>query len=361
MYESYAFLRPIVIFAGAIGIFQSLAWISLSIVGLVAYYCNMDFTDMIASYGTITELTLFQLYFRGGCFQPGLPDINFGVIEQLNLMTPANVHAWMWVYLAVSILWAISSITLIAIVTHRFIKIANIFLYIWIFLTVGLSLMDLAFGILFALDYNDLMHLAHQIPTAEFTTTEFVLIAAQTASGAMMTMAFRGFILWIINVALAIYLFAQTFNIFDYNKFQPTEPIGTTNRAFVNDEKTHPIDAYGNKNQPNLWLAPTLTVDQRNQQRAGSALYEERKRHYDNQPQNRPTQSTFYPPPRSRDDDIELRRDNNNARLVRELSHRNTRREEPNVPAPDYSPQMPRSNPYEASPLKPTQKQSSRY
>lgn len=91
-------------------------------------------------------------------------------------MTPAGVHAWMWVYLIVSIFWMISSITLIAgrttskstkfkllkydffaVVTHRFIKIANIFLYIWIFITVALSLMDLAFGILFALDYNDIM------------------------------------------------------------------------------------------------------------------------------------------------------------------------------------------------------------
>lgn len=361
MYESYTFLRPIVIFAGAIGIFQSLAWISLAIVGLVAFYCNLDFTGMVASYGTITELTLFELYFRGGCFQH-VPDINFDVIQHLNLMTPSNVHAWMWVYLAVSILWTISSITLIAVVRHKYIKIANIFLYIWIFITVSISLMDLAFGILFALDYNDLMFLAHQTPTTD-VAGQFVLISAQTASGTMMTIAFRGFVLWIINVALAVYLFAQTFNIFDYNKFQPTEPIGTTNRAFIKDEN-HPIDAYGNKNQPNLWIAPSVAVDQRHQQRSGTALYEERRRHYDNQPQSRPAQSTFYPPPRSRDDEIELRRDNNNARLVRELSHRNSRpagRDEPNVPVPDYSPQMPRTNPYETSPLKPTQKQPSRY
>jgi len=268
------------------------------------------------------------------------------------------------VYLVVSIFWLISSITLIAFVTHRFIKIANVFLYIWIVITVALSLMDLSFGILFALDYNDTMFLAHQHGLA--APLQHVLIAAQTAIGAMMTMAFRGFVLWIINVALSIYLFAQTFNIFDYNKFQPVEPIGTTNRAFVNEEKSHPIDAYGQKNQPNLWVAPTVPVEQRH--RPGSALYEERKRHYENQPlphhrANQPI-STFYPPPRSRDDEIELRRDNNNARLVRELSHRNSRpagRDEPSVPAPDYSPQMPRSNPYDASPLRPTQKQPSRY
>lgn len=114
------------------------------------------------------------------------------------------------------------------------------------------------------------------------------------------------------------------------------------------------------RNQPNLWLNPTL-LDQRQQQRSGTTLYEDRKRHYESQQQSRPTQSTFYPPPRSRDDEIELRRDNNNARLVRELSHRNTRSAEPNVPAPDYSPQMPRSNPYESSPLRPNHKQQSKY
>jgi len=363
MYESYAFLRPIVIFAGAIGIFQSLAWISLTITGLVSYYSNFDFTGFVASFGTITELTLFHLYFHGDCHQPFLPDVSFAALDSLNLMTPAGVHAWMWVYLIVSIFWLISSITLISFVTHRFIKIANIFLYIWIILTVAISLMDLSFGILFALDYNDTMYLAHHHSLD--VASQFVLIAAQTAIGAMMTIAFRGFVLWIINVALAIYLFTQTFNIFDYNKFQPIEPIGTTNRAFVNDDKAHPIDAFGNKNQPNLWIAPTVAVDQR--QRNGSELYENRKRHYENQPtpQNRPPQpSSFYPPPRSRDDEIELRRNTNNARLVRELSHRNTRpigRDEPNVPAPDYSPQMPRSNPYETSPLRTTQKQASRF
>lgn len=47
--------------------------------------------------------------------------------------------------------------TFLTVVTHRYIKIANIFLYIWIVIAVILSLMDLAFGILFALDYNDIM------------------------------------------------------------------------------------------------------------------------------------------------------------------------------------------------------------
>jgi len=108
MYESYAFLRPIVIFAGAIGIFQSLAWISLTITGLVAHYCNLDFAGFVASFGTITELTLFRLYFHGDCLQLDLPFVDFSPLDGLNLQTPGGVHAWMWVYLVVSIFWLIA-------------------------------------------------------------------------------------------------------------------------------------------------------------------------------------------------------------------------------------------------------------
>lgn len=45
---------------------QSLIWMGLSIIAIVAYYCNLDFTGVTATMGSITGLTLFQLYFRGG-------------------------------------------------------------------------------------------------------------------------------------------------------------------------------------------------------------------------------------------------------------------------------------------------------
>lgn len=41
---------------------------------------------------------------------------------------------------------------------------------------------------------------------------------AQLAAAVMMTMAFRGYLLWVINVAISIYLFTETFKIHDYNK-----------------------------------------------------------------------------------------------------------------------------------------------
>lgn len=53
-------------------------------------------------------------FISGDCVQPGLPPIDMTILEPLNLMGPSAVNAWMWVYLVVSILWLISSITLIA-------------------------------------------------------------------------------------------------------------------------------------------------------------------------------------------------------------------------------------------------------
>lgn len=52
------------------------------------------------------------------------------------------------------------------------------------------------------------------------TPADEVLVTAATASGIMLVMAFRGFIIWIINVTLVVYMFTQTFTIYDYNQFR---------------------------------------------------------------------------------------------------------------------------------------------
>lgn len=48
----------------------------------------------------------------------------------------------------------------------------------------------------------------------------FVLSSAVHVAGIMMVMAFRGWIFWIVNVTLAIYMFTQTFKIYDYNQMR---------------------------------------------------------------------------------------------------------------------------------------------
>lgn len=53
------------------------------------------------------------LLYSGTCPQPGLPNVDYGALTQVNLVQPLKIHICMWIYLGVSFLWFISSITLI--------------------------------------------------------------------------------------------------------------------------------------------------------------------------------------------------------------------------------------------------------
>lgn len=51
---------------------QSLIWIAMSIMAILAYFCVFNFRGMIASLGTLTELTLFRMYFHGELLKSNL-------------------------------------------------------------------------------------------------------------------------------------------------------------------------------------------------------------------------------------------------------------------------------------------------
>lgn len=60
-----------------------------------------------------------------------------------------------------------------------------------------------------------------------------VLATAAHVSGIMMVMAFRGWILWIVNVSLAIFMFTQTFKIYDYNQMRRKVSKGHARLALI--------------------------------------------------------------------------------------------------------------------------------
>lgn len=118
----------------------------------------------------------------GPCSQSGMPNIDYAMINKLNLIKPMQIHICMWIYCGISFLWLISSITLLT-SKHKFMQIpnlgtllnqqsiqiilfvgvryvnlrnANYFLSIWIFLTVTLSILDLGLGVAFGVDYDTL-------------------------------------------------------------------------------------------------------------------------------------------------------------------------------------------------------------
>lgn len=143
---------------------------------------------------------------------------------------------------------------------RKYIVWANIFLYFWIAITLAVAIIDLALGILFGLDYDRIMARSYVEPLLTVGAVDsppFLLAAAQAGVGMLFTIVLRGYIIWIINVALAIYFFTQTLEISDYNRLT-TKPLasanngGASNRGFVDEpssraQQQHPIEAYGNK------------------------------------------------------------------------------------------------------------------
>ncbi|GAB0099181.1 uncharacterized protein DMENIID0001_150270 [Sergentomyia squamirostris] len=357
MYSSFKFFRPVVVFAGIIGMLQSLLWIAFAIVGLTAYYCHMTFEDVVPSVGSLFELTFFHIYFRGPCELPNFPPLDFTVVNNLALLEPIDVHAMAWAYLIVSFFWLISSLTIIITCKEEYIRYANIFLYIWIFFTLALSIVDLALGILFGLDYGIAMEAAFNVGLLGAAINHAMLLAAQASAGVMMGVAFRGFILWLLNIFLALYLFTHTFKISDHNRMKS----GIDNVTFASDPHSlnrgveKPIDAYGFSTRPaSTWQTPSSFTPERHAPPVDDRDYRRGVSTYELQ----------QPPPapitRRRDDDVILRRDAA-ASVAREINHRNSFRNEPGVPAPDYSPPMPRTNPYDNRPVLKSALRQSRY
>uniref|UniRef100_A0A182SCN3 Uncharacterized protein n=1 Tax=Anopheles maculatus TaxID=74869 RepID=A0A182SCN3_9DIPT len=93
--------------------FQSLIWIGFAITGIIAYYCDIDFSGQTDTMGSLLTLTFFNVYFRGTCEQPDIPPIDMSLVQQLNLMPSGDVHAFVWVYLIIHLFWGISSLTLL--------------------------------------------------------------------------------------------------------------------------------------------------------------------------------------------------------------------------------------------------------
>lgn len=184
---------------------------------------------------------MFSLYFQGNCTPPGFPQDIFKVLDEVQTLTPLDVHAWMWVFLCISFVWFVSGLLLIIYVHKQNMKYANIFLYFWIINTMTVIVLDVVIGSFFARDYTNISQRAKTIILSEPAETVSVILMARTVAWIMLSVSFRGFILWIINVVVMFYLFSHTFHIHDHNKVKS----GFTNNAFVNDDnRRSPVLGY---------------------------------------------------------------------------------------------------------------------
>lgn len=114
-------------------------------------------------------------------------------------------------------------------------------------------MIDLVLFIFFIIDYDTIMKRSYENSLNFVPETLSILITAQNTAGMMASLSLRGYLLWFINLTLTVFLFTQTFKVYDYNKLKSVghKPSGQVNSAFKNDElqghsifQNEPINAY---------------------------------------------------------------------------------------------------------------------
>lgn len=145
-------------------------------------------------------------------------------------------------------------------VKSKYIRWVNIFLYFWIAITLAISIIDLVLGILFGLDFEKVLIAGHAMPLTGApadVTNAHLLIAGQAAIGTLFSVVLRGYVLWLVNVMLVVFLFTQTLHVSDFNRLAPFRRTaaaaganGQANGGYEDEtpsRRPHPIEAFGSK------------------------------------------------------------------------------------------------------------------
>lgn len=93
------------------------------------------------------------------------------------------------------------------------------------------------------------MQLSYDVSLNFMPSTASVLITAQNSAGIMASVALRGYFMWFVNVFLVIFLFIQTFHVYDYNKITPhgdeqMNRAAQINPAFINTESNGELNGH---------------------------------------------------------------------------------------------------------------------
>lgn len=112
-------------------------------------------------------------------------------------------------------------------------------------------MVDLALFIFFIIDYDTIVQHSFNISLNFVPSTNSILVTAQNTAGMLASLALRGYLLWFINLSLTIYLFTQTFKVYDHNRTSQignniTTINGEVNKAFSNNEELQGHSIYKN-------------------------------------------------------------------------------------------------------------------
>ncbi|KAJ8919063.1 hypothetical protein NQ315_016970 [Exocentrus adspersus] len=173
--------------AAVLGILQGVAWISMSLISIILHYWAPEL-EIGTSYADYVGSLLYHKFI--------IDDVE--IMESTFIITGTTFSVFMWIYFVLSVLWCSVSIDqFTAIYAGK--KRQVVIMRIWGGFTLLISLIDLLFTMLLAMDY-----------TSCGGTSSKIIDEAQyfcyLTVGIVMTMVARGYTLWFINVVFSIML-----------------------------------------------------------------------------------------------------------------------------------------------------------
>nr|XP_022915812.1 uncharacterized protein LOC111425793 [Onthophagus taurus] len=183
-------LRPLGIVAAILGTLQGLTWTVLSL--LVILLSSQAWKPELSNFYNF-NLIAYALFF--------LERDSNGSSESDLIFTGTTVLVFGCLYLVISFIWAVSSMTLTWIFMREKYENARISCKSWSVITIITTILDFILIIILAIDLEK-----YSLKEEDDYTVASMKYVYGTVVGIAMTIAARGFVLLIINPILAIYL-----------------------------------------------------------------------------------------------------------------------------------------------------------
>ncbi|KAM8709304.1 hypothetical protein ACLKA7_016157 [Drosophila subpalustris] len=218
--KNFDSLKSWSIWAGVLGVVQAVIWIGLTITAIVAYTCHIYITNDM-TYGTFVKTIFFDVYFHGSCKMStdAYQSYDSTILQTVQtVFDPTQLLIWDCVYLGVSVCWFVVSIVLLVYVRKDCVKLTLGAIYSWAFFVAAICAMDVAAGVIFGVDFGRFhakasQYNANDINAGAVNPNAAQLVAGGVAAMAMMIISFKGFIMWLINFGLLVYLLVRAVRI----------------------------------------------------------------------------------------------------------------------------------------------------
>uniref|UniRef100_A0A1L8EIL9 Uncharacterized protein n=2 Tax=Haematobia irritans TaxID=7368 RepID=A0A1L8EIL9_HAEIR len=254
--KNFQCLRVLTYWAGCFGMVQSLIFIGLTITGILSYNCVISIYETF-NYSSVIPTVFMALYFKSTCTPDSFPAYENEFIKTKTILDPEDILIWDCVYLGVSVCWLIAS-ALILIYVKKDNRKSTIGVSItWVILTFCICAMDLSLGVIFGIDYGRFKSEAADfnlstVYSGDIEPQAAQILAAMVVSISMMIISFKGFVLWLINIVLAIYLLVKA--VFIINDNDGTDNLFMPHKDSSGDilATRPPINAYQEERKPEI-------------------------------------------------------------------------------------------------------------